>query len=309
MASQIVVVGSSNTDLIIRVKRIPRPGETILGGEFMTAPGGKGANQAVAAARAGGQVSFIGRVGDDSFGDQMIGGLVKDRIDVEHVRRDRRAPSGTALIFVAENGQNCIAVSGGANSRLRPGDIRRARRAFAGAKVLLLQLEVPLDALCEAARIATAESIPVILNPAPARVLPRRLLKFVSILTPNQTEAEALTGIKVNSASAAKRAAARLRERGGVPCIVITLGSAGALVADKQGVSLIPSSKVKPVDSTAAGDIFSGALATVLTEGIPIRQAVRFANAAAAISVTVRGAQPSAPMRKQIDSFIKRQKN
>ena len=183
----IVVVGSSNTDMIIQLDRIPRPGETLLGGEFAMAAGGKGANQAVGAARAGGAVTFVARVGDDMFGRQAIAGFVADKICVDYVLKDRRAPSGVALIFVAKDGQNSIAVAGGANARLSPADVRRAARAIGQAKALVLQLETPLPTVQAAVALAAKRGVPVILNPAPACPLPDNLLARVSILTPNET--------------------------------------------------------------------------------------------------------------------------
>ena len=301
---RIVVVGSSNTDFIIRLERIPKPGETILGGEFLNAAGGKGANQAVAAARAGGAVSFVARVGKDSLGDQALENFVADGIDVSRVVRDARAASGAALIFVARSGENSIAVASGANNNLTPADIRKARPLIERAKVVLMQLETPLDTVQTAARLGAAAGALVILNPAPARTLPGSLLKLVSILTPNESEAELLTGIKITNVASATRAAEKLRKRG-VGTVVLTMGAAGALVCDSEGTELVPGIKVKAVDTTAAGDTFNGALAVALAEGQPFRQAVRFANAAAAISVTRVGAQPSAPSRKSVERLLK----
>jgi ribokinase len=303
--NSILVVGSSNTDMIIKLDRIPKPGETILGGEFVTAAGGKGANQAVGAARAGGQVTFIARVGQDMFGDQAVAGFVKDGINVDYVFRDKAAPSGVALIFVAKDGENSIAVAGGANSRLAPADVKKAAKAFANARVLVMQLETPLETVQAAADLAARQGVPVILNPAPARPLPDRLLKKVSILTPNETEAELLTGLKVNNEAAAAKAAAKLRQRG-VGTVILTLGARGAFIADEKGGQLVPGFKVKAVDSTAAGDVFNGALAVALAEGKPLAEAVRFANAAGAISVTRLGAQPSAPRRKEIERLLQK---
>ncbi len=303
--NSIVVVGSSNTDMIIKLDRIPRPGETILGGEFVTAAGGKGANQAVGAARAGGRVTFIARVGRDMFGDQAIAGFIKDGIDVRYVFRDPAAPSGVALIFVAKDGENSIAVAGGANSRLAPADVKKAAKAMAGASAVVMQLETPLETVQAAADLAARAGVRVILNPAPARPLPDRLLKKVSILTPNETEAELLTGLKVDSEAAAARAADKLRRRG-VGTVILTLGARGAFVADGTNEQLVPGFKVKAVDATAAGDVFNGALAVALAEGQPLAAAVRFANAAAAISVTRLGAQPSAPTRREIERFLHR---
>jgi ribokinase len=302
---RIVVVGSSNTDMTIRLGRIPQPGETLLGGEFLMAAGGKGANQAVGAARSGGHVSLVARVGADIFGDQVLAGLREDRIDVTHVYRDRQAASGVALIFVGERGENSIAVASGANARLSPADVRKAGGVIAAARVLLLQLEVPLASVQAAALLGARSGARVILNPAPARELPDSLLRRVSILTPNETEAAMLTGIHVRSDASAARAAARLHARG-VPTVIVTLGARGALVANQDGTHMVPGFKVNAVDTTAAGDIFNGALAVALAEDVPLPQAVRFASAAAAISVTRRGAQLSAPQRPEIDRLLRR---
>jgi ribokinase len=301
----IVVVGSSNTDMIIRVARIPRPGETLLGGEFFKAAGGKGANQAVGAARAGGKVTLIARVGKDIFGDQAIAGLRRDGIDVSCVFRDPAAASGVALIFVAKDGENSIAVAGGANAKLSRADVKKADKVIRTAAMLVVQLETPLATVQTAAEVAVKAGVPVILNPAPARPLPNSLLKLISILTPNETEAELLTGIKVTDETAAAKASARLRSRG-VRTVILTLGSRGAFLADVNGQQLVPGFKVKAVDTTAAGDIFNGTLAVALAERKSLVEAVRFANAAAALSVTQRGAQPSAPARADIEKFLGR---
>jgi len=303
-SSSILVVGSSNTDMIIQIDRIPRPGETILGGEFSIAAGGKGANQAVGAARAGGDVTFVARVGQDMFGDQAIAGFRRDGINVDCVFRDKAAPSGVALIFVAKDGENSIAVAGGANGKLSPADVKKAAKAIRSAAVLVAQLETPLETVQAAAAIAVKAGVRVILNPAPARPLPDSLLKLVSILTPNETEAELLTGIKVTDEAAAAKTADKLRSRG-VQTVILTLGPRGAFIATADGKQLVPGFKVKAVDSTAAGDIFNGALAVALAEGKPLPTAVRFANAAAALSVTKLGAQPSAPTRKEIEKLLK----
>jgi ribokinase len=303
-APHILVVGSSNTDMIIRLDRIPRPGETILGGELATAAGGKGANQAVGAARAGGSVTFIARVGHDMFGEQAVAGFVKDGINVAHIVRDAAAPSGVALIFVAKDGENSIAVASGANGRLAPADVKKAAALFGQAAVVVMQLETPLETVQAATELATKAGVRVILNPAPARPLPDKLLKRVSILTPNETEAELLTGVKVTDTASASKAAAKLRARG-VGTIIITLGARGAFISDASGEQLVPGFKVQAVDTTAAGDIFNGALAVALAEGKPLPAAVRFANAAAALSVTKLGAQPSAPPRRAIEKFLR----
>lgn len=299
----IVVVGSSNTDMIIQLARIPKLGETILGGDFTSAAGGKGANQAVAAARSGGKVSFIARVGKDMFGELAVAGFKRDGINVEHVMTDKSAPSGVALIFVAKDGENSIAVAGGANAKLSPADVKKAAKTIRSASMLVAQLETPLETIEAAATIAAKADVRFILNPAPACPLPDSMLKLVSILTPNETEAELLTGIKVTDKTSAAKAALALRARG-VATVIITMGSRGAFLADDSGQQLIPGFKVKAVDATAAGDTFNGALAVALAEGMTSAAAVHFANAAAALSVTRLGAQPSVPRRKEILNMI-----
>jgi ribokinase len=303
MKPRILVVGSSNTDMIIKMERIPKPGETIIGGKFASAAGGKGANQAVGAARAGGAVTLVARVGQDMFGDNAIAGLIADGINVDYVVRDRTSPSGVALIFVGQNGENSIAVASGANARLTPADVRKAKSLFRKASVLLLQLETPLDTVQAAAELAAATGVRVILNPAPAQTLPDKLLRRIYLLTPNESEAELLTGIAVDNLDSAAKAAAALLARG-AQNVIITMGARGALVAGVDLGQLIPAFKVKPVDTTAAGDIFNGALALGLAEGRSLLEAARFASAAAAISVTRMGAQTSAPTRKEIELLL-----
>ena len=300
--NSILVVGSSNTDMIIKMERIPKPGETIIGGEFASAAGGKGANQAVGAARAGGAVTLIARIGQDMFGDKAIAGFIADGINVDYVVRDRTSPSGVALIFVGQNGENSIAVASGANAKLTPADVRKARSAFRGANVLLLQLETPLDTVQTATELATAAGGRVILNPAPARPLPDKLLRQIYLLTPNESEAELLTGVAVDNRNSAAQAADALLARG-VQNVIITMGARGALVVGKNLHQLIPAFKVKAVDTTAAGDIFNGTLALALAEGRSLIEAACFASAAAAISVTRMGAQTSAPTRTEIEQL------
>ncbi len=267
------------------------------------AAGGKGANQAVAAARAGGDVSFIARVGDDIFGKRALKGFVKDGISVDHITIDKESPSGIALIIVAPDGENCISVASGANARLNTEDILRARRVISSASVLLTQLETPLEAVREAATIASAARVPVILNPAPAQALPDDLLKLVSYLTPNETEAEILTGVSLIRKTDLAKAADLLLGKG-LKAVVITLGAKGAYVATAEKKEIVPAFRVTPVDTTAAGDVFNGALAIALAQGKPLPLAVRFANAAAALSTTKKGAQPSAPSRAEIDKMV-----
>jgi ribokinase len=299
----IVVVGSSNTDMIIKMERIPRPGETIIGGEFFTAAGGKGANQAVGAARAGGSVTFIARVGKDQLGELAVVGFARDGINVNYIVRDPLVASGVALIFVGKDGENSIAVASGANEKLSPQDVLNARGAFSEAGAVVMQLETPIETIQTAAEIGAQACARVILNPAPAQPLPDALLRHVSILTPNETEAELLTGIKIASLETAAQAAKVLLKRG-VQTVILTLGSQGAWVATREMGNHVPAFKVNAVDTTAAGDIFNGALAVALVEGKALLEAVRFANAAAALSVTKHGAQPSAPRRKEIEALL-----
>lgn len=303
MHNKIIVLGSSNTDMILKVAHIPKPGETVIGGVFSTAGGGKGANQAVAAARAGGTVTLVARVGADMFGDQAVKGLVKDNINVSHVLRDAGEPSGVALIFVDDKGENSIGVASGANGKLSPADVQAAEEAIAEADVLIMQLETPLDAIGEAAALGVKAGVKVILNPAPAQPLDNDLLSKVSILTPNENEAELLTGIAVESDADARKAARALAERG-IAIVLITLGPRGVFVHGDGLDELVPGFEVESVDSTAAGDVFNGALAVALAEGKPLKEAVIFANAAGALSVTRLGAQPSVPNREEIDAFL-----
>ena len=301
---KVLVIGSSNTDMVVHVPRIPNPGETVLGGEFATAAGGKGANQAVAAARAGGAVTLIACLGGDIFGQRALKGFVKEGIDAHYVVRSGQSPSGVALIFVSAEGQNSIAVAPGANALLSPAHVRRAAGAFRGASALLMPLETPLRTVADAARLARRQGVPVILNPAPAQDLPDALLRRVWILTPNESEASTLSGLTVRDEATAGKAAAKLRQRG-ASAVIVTLGARGAFVADAQTHQLVGGFRVKAVDTTAAGDVFNGALAVALGEGQSLLDAARFANAAAAISVTRRGAQPSAPSRREIERLLK----
>jgi ribokinase len=308
-ASSVLVIGSANTDMSVKVARLPRPGETILGGKFTMAFGGKGANQAVGAARAGADVTFIARIGNDSFGNKVVAGLAADGINNDYLIRDRSNASGVALIFIDEAGENSIAVAPGSNGKLTPADLKKARKAFTGAGVLLLQLEIPMNTVEAAVEIAAETGMRVILNPAPARALPPALLRRVSVLTPNAHETELLTGIRVTDRASAAGAASELLSRG-VEHVVITLGAEGAYIAGgAEGGHWIPAHKVNAVDTTAAGDIFNGALSAALARNETLVAAAFFANAASAVSVTRMGAQPSAPTRTEIERMLAANRN
>lgn len=303
MKPKIVVVGSSNTDLVVKLPRLPRPGETIIGGTFSMAAGGKGANQAVAASRAGGGVTFIAKIGNDHFGTQALDGFKNDGLDTRFVDVIPATASGIGLIFVDQNGENCIGVASGANNELLPADVEKAAEVIESADVLLLQLEIPLTTVEAAVRIASKAGVLVLLNPAPAQHLDLEFLKQISVITPNENEVEILTGIRITDNTSVAAAASMLRAQC-VPAVVITLGARGAYLSDARGEEFVSPFRVKAVDSTAAGDVFSGALAVALGEHLALNDAVRFASAAAALSVARLGAQPSAPKRKEITTFL-----
>ncbi len=300
---KIVVVGSTNTDLTMKVKRLPKKGETVLGGQFSTAIGGKGANQAVAAARAGGDVTFVSRVGDDMFGEQATDAFREDGMTVDFMSKDADEPTGTALIYVDDNGDNLLAVASGANLKLVPAEIEKVRTIIESADILLMQLEVPVETDIAAAKIAKAAGVKVILNPAPAQQLPEELLENLTMITPNETETELLTGQKVTNIEEAKKGAELLLDKG-IETVLITLGAKGVLLKTRDKTEIIPGYKVKAVDTTAAGDVFNGSLCVALAEGKSLVESLRFANAAAALSVTKLGAQPSAPKRMDIEKFL-----
>ena len=299
---QVVVVGSANVDMIVCASRLPKPGETVLGGEFTTAAGGKGANQAVAAARLGADVVFVACVGADSLGDQAVLGYEAEGIDTHYLVRDPDAPTGVALIGVDQTtGENFIIVASGANSCLSPALAALASEAIRAADVVLCQLESPLETVTAALKMARDAGVITILNPAPAREIPETLLQFISIMTPNEHEAAFLVG---NVNASPEQAGLELHRRG-VPNVVVTLGSAGVLLVNKFGTQAIAGLNVaQVVDTTAAGDCFSGALAVGLAEGKPLEEAILFANATAALSVTKPGAQPSLPTRAAANQFL-----
>ena len=289
-------------DLVVRSPRIPVPGETILGGDFLMVPGGKGANQAVAAAKLGAHVCFVAKLGDDLFGRKSLENFRKEGVDTKCVTLTSDTPSGVALITVDEAGNNAIVVAPGANAQLSPEDVQGAASEIRGAGAVVAQLEVPLTTVQCAAELAHEAGVPFILNPAPARKLCPALLAMVAVLTPNETEARILTGIEVVDGDSARRAAERLLSVG-VKAVVLTMGSKGFLLADGNTMELVPALKVRAVDTTAAGDAFTGGLAVGLAQGQSLRDAASFANRVAALSVTRMGAQPSMPTRKEVEGF------
>jgi len=300
---KVVVVGSSNTDMVTKLERLPIPGETLIAKSFIIAAGGKGANQAVATARLGGEVTFVARVGTDIFGEQAVQNFQKEGIITDFIVKDNENPSGVALIFVDQEGENCIAVASGANSKLSPEDVTAAKEKIKDAKVLLLQLETPLETVRYAARLASEAGAKVILNPAPARELDGALLNLITILTPNEPETELLTGVKVEDEKSAREAAEILRKKG-VANLIITMGTKGSFLVTEEQAILIPTKKVKAVDTTAAGDAFNGALAYAIAEQKPLEEAIRFANLTGAFSATKLGAQPSMPTLDELHQFM-----
>jgi len=299
MAS-IIVVGSINMDLVIRTPRYPESGETVAGHDFNIFHGGKGANQAVAIARQGGNITMIGKVGDDSFGERCLKALQDEGIDVSAIETVSETATGVAVIAVDESGENRIITAPGANGKVSPVDIERHAGRIRSADVLLLQLEAPLESVQRAIEVAAAGDTLVVLNPAPAQELPDEILRHVDVLIPNQTEAALLTGEEARDPLAS---ASALRKRG-VDTVVITLGEAGSLVLDEQGQQQVASFRVEVVDTTAAGDAFVGTLTTCLAQGESIRQAVRRANAAGALATTRLGAQPSLPTQDELEQFL-----
>jgi len=304
MNAHVTVVGSLNMDLVVRSSRIPQPGETIIGGDFCTVPGGKGANQAVAAARLGAQVSMVGRVGRDAFAGPLLDNLALAGVGHTFVTRDPEAATGVALIVVDETGQNSIVVASGANARLSPADVDAAEAAITAAAVLLLQLESPLETVTRAAEVARGHGVTVILNPAPARPLPAALLSLVDVLIPNESETALLTGMPVGNQAEAGAAAMALRESGVVGTVILTLGERGALLARAGGAERFPACEVTPVDTTAAGDAFVGSFAVAMAEGKSVAEAVRWGNAAGALATTKLGAQLSLPTRQALEALL-----
>ncbi|HED1413777.1 TPA: ribokinase [Enterobacter hormaechei subsp. steigerwaltii] len=305
-AGNLVVLGSINADHILNLDTFPTPGETVTGNQYQVAFGGKGANQAVAAGRSGANIAFIACTGDDDTGERVRKQLASDNIDIAPVSVVAGESTGVALIIVNAEGENVIGIHAGANAALTTERVEAQRGIIAGAEALLMQLESPVESVLAAAKIAHENHTSVLLNPAPARVLSDELLALVDIITPNETEAEKLTGIRVENDDDAARAALALHEKG-IGTVIITLGSRGVWASVNGEGRRVPGFKVKAIDTIAAGDTFNGALVTALLEGKAMDDAIRFAHAAAAIAVTRKGAQPSVPWRKEIDEFLSQQ--
>lgn len=299
MPNQILVVGSSNTDMVVKTQKLPAPGETVLGGTFLMNPGGKGANQAVGAARLGGQVTFVAKVGNDIFGQQAVAGFQQEGINTSYILTDTEHPSGVALINVDASGENCITVAPGSNAHLQANETDTALQTASAGALVLLQLEIPLPTVEHVVKQAAQQGLRVILNPAPAQELPADLFQHLFLITPNETEAELFTGVRVTDLTTAKQAAQKLHKMG-VSNVVITLGSKGAYFSTGTEDQLIETAIVKAIDTTAAGDCFNGALTVGLAEGQSLPDAIAFACKAASISVTRMGAQASMPKREEV---------
>ena len=298
---RILVIGSSNTDMTIKSDNLPLPGQTILGGRFVMGPGGKGANQAVAAKRLGGNVEFICKVGHDIFGKNAADGYKKEGIDISHILYSTE-PSGVALILVDKTGENVISVAPGANGDLSVEDIESIANVIKEADYLILQLEIPTDAVIRAAKIAHEAGVYVILNPAPACRLPNELFQYISLITPNQTETELMTGVKLINEQSFITAVENFN-RMGVKDVIITLGSKGSLVCYDGKNEFVPAIKVDAVDATAAGDTFCGAVCVALSQGKNLKEAAVFATKAASLTVQKMGAQDSIPSINDINMF------
>ncbi|HEY7124710.1 MAG TPA: ribokinase [Ktedonobacterales bacterium] len=304
-SGRVTVIGSFMTDLVVRVPRRPMAGETLIGTEFGMFVGGKGNNQAIAAARCGAEVTIIGRVGDDIFAQPLFATLADNNIASQHVTRDPDTGTGTAMIIVDPSGQNSIVITPRANLRLTPEHLQQARAAFIGAKVVMAQLEISLETVLAGARLAREAGARFLLNPAPApgEALPAELLRLTNIITPNEVEAAQLTGIPTDDQDGALRAARKLLELGPQD-VILTLGARGALWVNYQHVLHIPVIPVTQVDATAAGDAFCGALAAALALDLPMEEALRWANAAGALAVTHLGASPSLPTRAEVEQLL-----
>ncbi|MDA3613315.1 ribokinase [Polluticaenibacter yanchengensis] len=296
----IVVLGSSNTDMVIKSPKLPLPGETIIGGAFFMNQGGKGANQAVAAARMGADVQFISKIGTDIFGKQSIKGYKDEGINVDKIFIDESAPSGIALISVDGVGENSILVAPGANSNLLPADLDKVIEEIKQAGILLMQLEIPMASIEYAAEAAFNNNVKVILNPAPAGKLSRKLIDCLFLIVVNESEAEYVSGVSVSDEATAIEAAKKISDMG-VKNIIVTLGSDGVIAMIDREVFKVPAIKVEAIDTTAAGDTFCGVLSVGIMEGMPVIEAIKLANKAAALSVTRMGAQKSIPYRNEFE--------
>lgn len=305
MASKpVVVVGSVNTDMVVKSRKLPAPGETVTGGQFVLAAGGKGANQAVAAARLGADVTLVAKVGNDMFGRQSVENFQREGMHTDLILTDPQEATGVALILVDAQAENLISVAPGANFAITPADVERAAERIRSADLLMVQLEIPLPAVQTAVAIAAGAGVPVLLNPAPAAPLDAALLRQVTYLTPNESETARLTGVSVTDEASARAAAGQLLATG-VGHVILTRGPQGALICDAAGARLVPSRKVQAVDTTAAGDAFSGGLATAVASGMPLDAAVNEACLVGALSATRLGAQPSLPTREELERFVK----
>lgn len=298
---KILVIGSCNTDMVIKSDHLPTPGETVIGGVFLMNPGGKGANQAVAAVRQGGNVTFIAKIGNDVFGKQAKAHYKAEGIQTDLILSDPEYPSGVALIMVNADGENCISVASGSNANLKPSDIKKLKSHIADAQIILMQLEIPLDTVEYVSELASKNGIPVILNPAPARNLSDTLLKSLFLITPNETEAEILSGIKVTDFEKAKQAADILSDKG-VVNVIITMGARGVFVKEGETYAKIPATEVKVIDTTAAGDCFNGTLCVGLSEGKSLVESATWAVKVSALCVQRMGAQSSIPYKKEVFS-------
>lgn len=301
--STVLVVGSANMDMVVMCPRFPQPGETILAQDFGMFPGGKGANQAVACAKLGGHVCFLGKMGSDPFRDRLVAALERDGVRLDGLLTDDEAPTGVALITVDGQGQNEIVVASGSNMRLTPEDLDAHSALFAEAAVVLVQLEIPLETVARAVELARTHGATVILNPAPAQAIPDSILQGVDYITPNQTEASQLAGLPADGRFSAESAAQELVNRG-ARHVITTIGEEGALLVSSSGTEHFPAVQVHAVDTTAAGDAFNGALAYALADGLPLPEAIRLANAVAGYAVTQHGAQTSMPGREELHTFL-----
>jgi ribokinase len=300
--ADIVVIGSLNADLVVRSPHFPLPGETVLGEDLATIPGGKGANQAVAAARLGASVAMVGRVGADAFGGMLIENLRQNHVDTGHVRRDGSAATGSAIIIVNADGENAIVLSTGANANVDATEIEPA--FLEGAKLMLMQFEIPIETVVHSARLARQKRIKLILNPAPAQEIPDELLGLADVLVPNETELAVLAGRRISGRASLEEAARSLVSRG-ARNVVVTLGEKGALIVNRLGAKALPSFRVKPVDTTAAGDAFIGGMAFALLQRKSLGDAVKYACACGALAATRFGAQPSLPTAQEVREFLR----